>query len=173
MLFGDFFKDAIFVDVEQHPAMEELAKEFHGPVAMALHGLTSPPFWLALAGVVAGLVHVHGQPGAAGGDQARVPADLHAAGKQVLHGLVQRERDRRAARALLGTGLWKGGDEAVIDGAHGQRQRAQLVGWIAGVVRWFQTGYIYHYAFAMIVGVFVLMTYFVSWPMPDRTGSAR
>jgi NADH-quinone oxidoreductase subunit L len=45
-------------------------KEFHGPLAMALHGLTTMPFWLALAGVVL-LVHVHGQPGAAGGDQAR------------------------------------------------------------------------------------------------------
>src|SRR5690349_7229724 len=53
MLFGEFFKDAIFVDAAKHPAMAELAKEFHGPVQMALHGLTTLPFWFALAGVVA------------------------------------------------------------------------------------------------------------------------
>ncbi|NTV85846.1 MAG: NADH-quinone oxidoreductase subunit L, partial [Burkholderiaceae bacterium] len=65
----------------------------------------------------------------------------------------------RGARAL-GTGLWKGGDEAVIDGllVNGSWK---VVGWVSGLVRWFQTGYLYHYAFAMILGVFVLMTYFV------------
>ena len=57
-------------------------------------------------------------------------------------------------------GLWKGGDEAIIDGAM-VNGSARGVGRMAGVVRWFQTGYIYHYAFAMIVGVFVLMTWFV------------
>ena len=92
-------------------------KAFHGPVAMALHGLTTLPFWLALAGVVAGLLHVPGQPGAAGGDQARAAAALHAAREQVLHRLVQRERARRAARARSARGLWKGGDQALIDGA--------------------------------------------------------
>ena len=80
--------------------------------------------------------------------------------EQVLHGLVQRERHRARRTRALGIGLWKGGDQAVIDGAivngHGK-----LVGRIAGVVRWLQTGYIYHYAFAMLLGVFVLMTYFV------------
>jgi NADH-quinone oxidoreductase subunit L len=65
----------------------------------------------------------------------------------------------RGAR-LLGRGLWHGGDEAVIDGAF-VNGSARTVGWVAGVVRWIQTGYIYHYAFAMIMGVFVLMTWFV------------
>jgi hypothetical protein len=51
MLFGDFFKDSIFVNGTLHPAMTALAEEFHGPVAMALHGLQTAPFWLALAGV--------------------------------------------------------------------------------------------------------------------------
>ncbi|RYF34847.1 MAG: NADH-quinone oxidoreductase subunit L, partial [Comamonadaceae bacterium] len=52
MLYGDFFKDAIFVNAAKHPAMAELAEHFHGPVAMALHGLMTPVFWLAVAGVV-------------------------------------------------------------------------------------------------------------------------
>ncbi len=51
MLFGDFFKGAIFIDAEKHAAMQELAKAFHGPVQMALHALSTLPFWLAVAGV--------------------------------------------------------------------------------------------------------------------------
>ena len=65
----------------------------------------------------------------------------------------------RAARGL-GIGLWKGGDQAVIDGAM-VNGSARLVAAFAGVVRRVQTGYIYHYALAMIVGVFILMTWFV------------
>ncbi len=65
----------------------------------------------------------------------------------------------RGARAL-GTGLWKGGDQAVIDNGI-VNGSWRLVGWIASKVRGVQSGYIYHYAFAMIIGVFVLMTYFV------------
>ena len=57
---------------------------------------------------------------------------------------------------LLGRGLWKGGDVALIDGllVNGS---ARLVGWFAGVVRQVQTGYIYHYAFTMIVGIAVVL----------------
>ena len=65
----------------------------------------------------------------------------------------------RGARAL-GVGLWKGGDQAVIDGAL-VNGSWKLVRWVAGAVRWVQSGFIYHYALVMILGVFVLMTYFV------------
>jgi len=69
----------------------------------------------------------------------------------------------RGAR-MLGVGLWKGGDQAVIDGTL-VNGSWKVVGWVAGVVRWFQSGYLYHYALAMILGIVVLMTYFVTWPM--------
>ena len=69
----------------------------------------------------------------------------------------------RAAR-MLGTGLWKGGDQAIIDGTL-VNGSWKVVGWFSGVVRRVQSGYLYHYALAMILGVFVLMTYFVTWPM--------
>jgi NADH-quinone oxidoreductase subunit L len=65
----------------------------------------------------------------------------------------------RGARAL-GVGLWKGGDEALIDGAL-VNGSWKIVGAVSGMVRWVQTGYLYHYALAMILGIFVLMTYFV------------
>ena len=58
---------------------------------------------------------------------------------------------------VVGSGLWKFGDVTIIDGIM-VNGTARLVGWVAGVVRLFQSGYIYHYAFAMIIGVFVLLT---------------
>jgi NADH-quinone oxidoreductase subunit L len=61
------------------------------------------------------------------------------------------------AHALLGKGLWRGGDQALIDGLF-VNGSAKLVGWIARLIRRFQTGYVYHYAFVMIIGVFVLLT---------------
>ena len=163
MLFGDFFKDAIAVDAGKHAAMAELAKLWHGPVAMALHAFSTPVFWLALAGVVLAWYMYLVNPA--------LPAAIKRA-VQPLYTLLENKYYMdwinenviaRAARAL-GVGLWKGGDQAVIDGAM-VNGSARLVGWFAGVVRWVQSGYIYHYAFAMLLGVIVLMTYFVSWPM--------
>ncbi|MDF2464126.1 MAG: dehydrogenase subunit [Ramlibacter sp.] len=163
MLFSDFMKDSIIVDAARHPAMAELAKMFHGPVQMALHGLMTAPFWLALSGVVLAWYMYLVNPA--------LPAKV----KKVLQPLYTVLENKyymdwfneqviaRGAR-LLGVGLWKGGDEAVIDGAM-VNGSARGVAWVAGVVRWFQTGYIYHYAFGMLLGVIVLMSYFVSWPM--------
>lgn len=163
MLFGEFFNDAIVVDAGKHAAMGELAKLWHGPVAMALHAFSTPVFWLALAGVVLAWYMYLVNPA--------LPAAIKRA-VQPLYTLLENKYYMdwfnenviaRAARAL-GVGLWKGGDQAVIDGAM-VNGSARLVGWFAGVVRRVQSGYIYHYAFAMLLGVIVLMTYFVSWPM--------
>ncbi|MBE7940756.1 MULTISPECIES: NADH-quinone oxidoreductase subunit L [Ramlibacter] len=162
LLFGDFLKDAIFVNGELHHSMEALKEEFHGPVQMALHGFLGAPFWLSLAGVVSAWYMYLVNP--------RVPAAIKRAA-QPIYTLLENKyymdwfNENVLARGarLLGTGLWKGGDQAVIDGAF-VNGSARSVGWVAGIVRWFQTGYIYHYAFAMIVGVFVLMTWFVWWP---------
>ncbi|HWP10929.1 MAG TPA: NADH-quinone oxidoreductase subunit L, partial [Ramlibacter sp.] len=163
MLFGGLLKDAIAVNADKHPAMAALAKDFHGPVQMALHGLTAAPFWLALAGVVSAWYLYLKNPA--------LPAKI----KKVLQPLYTVLENKyymdwfnenvlaRGAR-LLGVGLWKGGDEAVIDGAM-VNGSARGVVWVASVVRWFQTGYIYHYAFGMLLGVILLMSYFVSWPM--------
>lgn len=165
MLFGDFFKDAILVDAAKHPAMAELAKHWHGPVAMALHGLTTLPFWFAVAGVALSWYMYLVNPA--------LPAAIKKA-VQPVHTLLENKyymdwfNEHVIARAArgLGVGLWKGGDQAIIDGA-AVNGSARLVGWFAGVVRWVQSGYIYHYAFAMLLGVIVLMTYFVSWPMVE------
>ncbi len=159
MLFGEFFKDAIFVNLEHHPAMEELAKVFHGPAQMALHGLTSAPFWLALSGVVLAYYMYVLNPALPAAIKRMVqPVYTLLENKYYLDWFNENVMARGAR--VLGTGLWKGGDEVLIDGAL-VNGSWKLVGWVSGVVRRLQSGYIYHYAFGMIVGVFVLMTYFV------------
>ena len=157
MLHGDFFKDVIFVG-ENHTAMETLREEFHGAAAMAIHGLQTAPFWLALAGVVCAYYCYMVNP--------RVPAWFYSKFK-FLHTLLDNKyyMDKfnevvfaGGARAV-GGGLWKVGDRALIDGlvVNGS---AKLVGWFAMLTRTFQTGYIYHYAFVMIVGVLATLLYF-------------
>ena len=161
MLFGDFFKDVIFVDAAKHPSMAHIAEHFHSAWEMALHGLKTAPFWLALAGVATSYYMYMVNPA--------VPAALKRFFESIkVYQLLENKYGMdwinenilaRGARAL-GVGLWKGGDQAVIDGAL-VNGSWKLVRWVAGAVRWVQSGFIYHYALVMILGVFVLMTYFV------------
>ena len=159
MLFGDFFKGAIFVNHELHPAMEELAHEFHGATAMALHGFTSLPFWLALGGVVTAYVFYMVAPQIPA-MFARVLRPLIVIGENKYYMDWINENIFAAGARLLGRGLWKVGDVTIIDGllVNGS---AKLVGLIGSLTRLFQTGYLYHYALVMILGVFALMTWFV------------
>ncbi len=158
-LFGDFLKSAIFVDLEHHPAMKALEHEFHGATEMALHGFSTLPFWLALGGVVTAYVFYIVNPA--------IPAFF----ARVLSPLIKvmenkyfldwiNENIIAAGARLLGRGFWKIGDVAIIDGllVNGS---AKVVGLISSLVRLFQTGYLYHYALVMILGVFALMTWFV------------
>ncbi|MFY7871149.1 MAG: proton-conducting transporter membrane subunit, partial [Limnohabitans sp.] len=159
MLYGDFFSNALHIDAERHPAMQQLGSLFHGPVAMAVHGLSTAPFWLALAGVVVAWYMYLINPA--------VPAFLARALRPLVVLLenkyymdwINENILARGAR-LLGVGLWKGGDRALIDGllVNGSWK---VVGRISSVVRWFQSGYLYHYALVMILGILVLMSYFV------------
>jgi NADH-quinone oxidoreductase subunit L len=160
MLFSDFLKDSIFVNSELHPAMEEMAKEFHGAVAMAVHGVMSVPFFLALAGVVVAYLFYMVKP--------EIPAAIKA-----RFGFVYRVLENKyymdwfnenvlapLARGM-GHGLWKGGDVGLIDGVI--NGSASGVGGVASLVRLIQTGYLYWYALVMILGVIGLMTWQL-WP---------
>jgi NADH-quinone oxidoreductase subunit L len=159
MLFGSFFNDSIVVNKELHPAMEMLNEDFHGAARMAFHGLVSLPFWLALAGVASSYYLYMVRPDLPAAIQARIQPLYVLLDNKYYMDWFNENVIARAAR-MVGVGLWRGGDEAVIDGAM-VNGSARGVAWVAGVVRLFQTGYIYHYAFAMIVGVFLLMTWFV------------
>ena len=162
MLHGDFFNGVITVN-ESHGAMAELKEHFHGAVAMAIHGLSTAPFWLALAGVVTAYYCYMINP--------RVPAwfykHFHA-----LHTLLENKyyMDKfnevfiAGGARLLGGGLSKVGDKTLIDGliVNGS---AKVVAWFSRVIRVFQSGYIYHYAFVMILGMLGLLSYFVIFPL--------
>ena len=154
--FGGFFGDAIKISPE-HKAMEEMAKEFHGPVAMAMHSLSALPLWLAIAGVVLSWFFYLKRPD--------IPAKIKSA-FSLAHRMLENKYGFDAfndwffaggARAL-GSGLWRIGDVGIIDGI--VNGAAKLVGWIASWVRRYQTGFIYHYAFTMIFGVFGFLTLF-------------
>ncbi len=155
MLYGGFFENVVFVNHEAHPVMEELKHEFPGAAAMAVHALSSLPFWLAVAGVVTAWFFYMKKPA--------IPAWFKKT-FSVLDTVLENKYyfDRfndwffaGGARGLSRM-LWKFGDVKLIDGliVNGS---AKLVGKFSGALRKVQTGYIYHYAFAMIIGVFVLL----------------
>jgi NADH-quinone oxidoreductase subunit L len=161
MLFGDFLKDAIFVNHEAHHAMEELMHEFHGATAMGLHAVTTLPFWLALSGVAVSYFFYMVKPA--------IPAAIGRTFAPVVRVMENKyyldwinEHILAAGARKLGIGLWKGGDVAVIDGAI-VNGSAHAVGAFAGVVRTIQTGYLSWYALVMVLGIFGLMTWQL-WP---------
>jgi NADH-quinone oxidoreductase subunit L len=159
MLFGEFFKDAIFIDAEKHAGMKTLAEAFHGPVAMALHSVSTAPFWLALAGVVvAWYMYLINPAVPAAIGRALRPLVVLLENKYYMD-WINENILARGARAL-GNGLWKVGDRTLIDGwlVNGSWK---LVGLVSNWTRKLQTGYLYHYALVMILGIFLLMTYFV------------
>ncbi len=162
MLYGDFFKGVIFVDSAAHPAMHELTHEWHGVVhsaaGMAMHGLMSLPFLLAASGVALAWFFYMKRPD--------IPAKI-----QIKFALINRvlenkyyfdrfnERVFATGSRMIGNKLWLIGDVKIIDGAL-VNGTANLIVKLSSVVRKLQTGLIYHYAFAMIIGVFFMLSFY-------------
>jgi NADH-quinone oxidoreductase subunit L len=162
MLFSDFFDGAIAVNGAAHPAMINLAEEFRGPLPMALDSWLSAPVVLAILGVAAAAYLYLKRP------------DLPERWRHRYRGLYAlldnkyyldriNEVAFGAGARLIGRVLWRGGDVAIIDGA-AVNGSARLVGWFALLIRRVQTGYIYHYAFAMLVGLGIVLFAFLTWP---------
>jgi len=156
MLFGDYFNGAIYVNHEAHPGMEELRHEFHDAWAMAMHSFKTLPFWLALGGVATAWLFYLKKPA--------IPAWIKQKSGFIYTLLENKYYFDRFNDWFFAAGarnvsrfLWKFGDVKLIDGLF-VNGSANLVGKFSGVLRRIQTGYIYHYAFAMIIGVFVLLT---------------
>ncbi|HXE39206.1 MAG TPA: NADH-quinone oxidoreductase subunit L [Azonexus sp.] len=169
MLFGDYFNivipgtdgiPVIFIDHEAHPAMEHLKEEFHSATAMGIHSLTSLPFILALSGVVLSWFFYMKRPDIPAAIQRRFAA-IHTLLENKYYFDKFNDMVFAGGARLLGKALWRGGDVAVIDGVIVDGS-AKLVRWISSITRLFQTGYVYHYAFTMIIGVFVLMTLWIN-----------
>lgn len=155
MLYGGWFGDSIVFSTA-HPAMAEMQAAFHGVFAMMAHGVTTLPFWLALLGAATAWFLYIKRP--------ELPAIIKAK-SGVLATILEKKYGfdefnewffAGGARGI-GRGLWKGGDQALIDGV-AVNGSARLVGWFASMVRLIQSGHIYQYAFSMIIGVFVLLT---------------
>jgi NADH-quinone oxidoreductase subunit L len=155
IVFGDYFGSSMVI-APAHDGIAHMAREFHGVVAMITHGFFTAPFWLVVAGIVTAYVLYVARP------------DLHGVVRRKF-GIVTRILENKYGfdelyqwlfgngTVKVGTGLWKGGDIAVIDGVM-VNGSAKAVGAIAKIVRLFQTGYIYQYAFTMIIGLFALLS---------------
>jgi NADH-quinone oxidoreductase subunit L len=158
MLFGGFLDDAIHV-LPQHDVLGTLGADFHGPFGFVLHGVMGAPFWLALGGFLTAWFIYMKKPQIA--DQVK---DRFAWLYKVLDRKYWVDELYQAVFGAgsrgLGKVLWWGGDRLLIDGmvVNGS---AKTVGWIAGIVRHVQTGYLFHYAIAMILGLLLLLTWFV------------
>jgi len=157
VLYGGYFGNSIVV-APAHDVLGALGREFHGVLGMMAHAPLTLPFWLAMAGIATAVYLYLMRP------------DLPAAIRRkagFLYTVLERKYGfdelyswlfAGGARAV-GNGLWKGGDVGVIDGL--VNGSARTIGWLASVMRLFQSGYIYHYAFTMIIGVLVLLTLMV------------
>ncbi len=141
VVFGDYFQKSLVMEPE----------EFHGLVSYTLHGVTALPFWLAIAGIAtAWFLYIK---------NTKIPKKV-AMAFGPLYALVERKygfdelytRLFSTGARVIGAGLWKGGDQSIIDGVL-VNGSARLVGWFSGVVRLLQSGLIYWYAFVMIFGV--------------------
>ncbi|MGQ9724019.1 MAG: NADH-quinone oxidoreductase subunit L [Tepidimonas sp.] len=159
MLFGDLLAASIEVHADKHPAMAKFAETFHGPLAMALHAFSTPPLYLAAAGALTAWYLYMVRP--------ELPARIATALRPLVVVLENKyymdwinENVIAVAARGIGVGLWRGGDRGVIE-AGVVNLSWKVVGAAAGLVRRVQTGYLYHYAFVMILGVLALMTYFV------------
>jgi len=160
MLAGDFFGNSIVVDLHRHPGMEHVAEHAASAAEMGLHAFTGAPFWLALAGVVAAaLLYLRKSTLAATLSSALSPLRRLLENKYYFDWFNENVIAR--AGRLLGKGLWKGGDQFLIDGAL-VNGSAHTVGFVAGVVRRVQTGYLYTYAFWMVIGLALLVGWFLS-----------
>ena len=159
MITGEYLKGVITVFADKHPAMAALAEHWHGWVAMALHGFTSLPFWLMVAGIATAWYFYLVNPA--------IPARLQQTFKGI-HTVLENKYylDRfnewffAGGARRLGSGLWKRGDQGLIDGlvVNGS---ARLVGWFSRVLRQGQTGFLNHYAIAMIIGLAFLLFWFL------------
>ena len=158
MLYGDFFKNVIYVNHELHPVMHIMKEEFHGAMAMVSHSLHTPVLYLAIGGVLAAwFLYVKAPQLPAKIAQTFRPVYVLFENKYYLDNIYFAVF-AKGTRAL-GTFFWKAIDTAIIDNGL-VNGAAKLVGAVAGQVRRLQTGFIYTYAAAMVSGVLVLIVVF-------------
>lgn len=159
MLFGDFFKGVIYV-LPEHDVLAAVGKSYDGEIGFILHGMMAPPFFLAMGGLfVAWFVYMK-KPALADAVKNKLSVVYNILDKKYFFDNFNQIFFAGGSRGI-GHVLWKAGDKFLIDGmiVNGS---AKTVGWISGIVRNVQTGFLYHYAFAIIVGMLGLLLWFVA-----------
>ncbi len=156
VVFGDFFGDSLFV-LPGNDVVGQLAKEWHGALGFVLHGFKTAPLYLALAGVLAAWYFYLHRPALPEVWRQRLGV-LYALLSNKYYADAVAETGIPAGGRAIGQLLWRVGDVALIDGA-AVNGSAKLVGWLSGFMRRVQSGYLYHYAFAMIIGLAVLIAW--------------
>jgi NADH-quinone oxidoreductase subunit L len=159
MVFGDLFGNAIIVHAE-HDVLSQLAEGYHGVFAFMLHGLMTLPFWLASAGVVTAYYLYMKRPD--------IPTKIQQKWFWLYSVLENKygfddfnQKVFAGGSRGIGQLFWKVGDRMLIDGAV-VNGSAKLVAMTSRLIRHMQSGYVYHYAFAMIIGVGLLIKLFVA-----------
>jgi NADH-quinone oxidoreductase subunit L len=158
VLFGDYFGGAISV-LPAHDVLGHVKEEFHGPAMFVLHAFLGAPVYLAALGVLAAWYLYIKRPELPGQIAARVSALYKLLANKFYFDEIYQAVFAGGSRGL-GTALWRVGDVALIDGAM-VNGSARVVGWLSGVLRHMQSGYLYHYAFAMIIGLSALLAWYV------------
>jgi len=161
MLFGDFLSGAIHV-LPANDVLEHMREEFHGSGMLVLSALTALPVWFAAAGVVTAYLFFLRKP---------QWADSAERSFQWLHTVLIdkfgfdwfNQNVIVAGARALGGGLWRFGDQELIDNGV-VNGSARVVGWLSSVMRYAQSGYLYHYAFAMILGLASLLLWLLWCP---------
>ena len=158
MLFGEWFKNVLFV-LPQHDTLAELGKGLHGPNSMIAHGFMGPALYLALAGLVIAWIIYTKMPGVAESIKTRLEPLYRTLDKKYWFDEIYQFLFAGGSRGL-GNALWSKGDRFIIDNViiNGS---ARTVVRIADWARTIQTGYLFHYAIAMILGLLLLLTWFV------------
>jgi NADH-quinone oxidoreductase subunit L len=158
LIFGGFFGDSIMVHPD-HNVLAHLGEHYHGVWPFVLHGLMAPPFWLALAGIATAWVFFYWRPELAERAKSRLALPYRILVSKYGFDEFNEFFFAGGARGI-GKALWKGGDVFFIDGllVNGS---ARAVGWVSGRIRGIQTGYLYHYAFAIIIGLIVFLARFL------------
>ncbi len=159
MIAGDYFQGAVYTDAAHAAGLEAMAARYTGALGFALAALGHAPAWLAGAGIAAAwLLYVEAPhlPERIAGQSAALYRLLV---KKYYFDEVYQVVFVRGARGL-GNLLWRWGDARLIDGAL-VNGSARLVRWFSSVIRNLQSGYLYHYAFAMIIGLLLLLVGFV------------
>ena len=158
LLFGNFFGDAILVD-ETHDVLRELGLGFHGPVNFMTHAFVGVPFYLALLGFIAAWYLYIKRPDLPAVIATKLSGVYKVLANKFYFDEVYQAVFARGSRNL-GTALWRVGDVAIIDGGV-VNGSAKVVEWMSGILRRLQSGYLYHYAFAMIIGLSALLAWYV------------